>query len=258
VTDDGVRVAYTRYGVGGPGYIVIHGWCCEQSLVESVARHLAPRARAVTLDLRGHGASGRPRNALDLHGFVEDVRAVAADAGMRRAVLVGHSMGGRVALAVADALPRLVKALVLLDAAVFEEPRYVAERWRQLSGPGFKAALRSRVAALCSSPTLPSTAVRVSKVMAATPRRTALESLRVADSIDAPNALRRFAGPVLYVAASSPRESMEVLRRMRPDLLYAQAAGAGHFVHLDAPAQVEGAMDRFRALELERGRGSGR
>src|SRR6185437_10397956 len=99
--------------------------------------------RAVTLDLRGHGRSARPRAALDLEGFVEDIRAVARAARIRRAVVVGHSMGGRVALALASVMPALVRALVLLDTAVSEEPGYVAQRWRQLSERDFKAALRA-------------------------------------------------------------------------------------------------------------------
>jgi len=254
VTGDGVEVAYTRFGGRGQPYLLLHGWCCEQSLMAPLARQLGRTDRAVTLDLRGHGRSARPRAALDLEGFVEDIRAVARAARIRRAVVVGHSMGGRVALALASVMPALVRALVLLDTAVSEEPGYVAQRWRQLSERDFKAALRARVAALCASPTSPWTARTVSAVMTATPRTTALESLRVADAIDAPSALARFAGPVLYIGASSAREPVQALRQIRPGLDYAQVVGSGHFVHLDAPGQVDAAMSAFRSLEMGRGR----
>jgi len=214
-----------------------------------LARHLGRTFRAVTLDLRGHGRSGRPAYPLELGGFIDDVRAVARAAGIRRTVIIGHSMGGRIALALASAMPELVGACVLLDTAIFEEPDYVAARWRQLSRGNFESALRSRISALCATPTLPSTASHVSSVMTAVTRRTALESLLVADALDAPGALASFAGPVLYIGASSPREPLQGLRRVRPDLHYAQVVGAGHFVHLDASAQVEAVIARFRSLK---------
>src|ERR1051325_771265 len=196
-TQDRVRIGYTVFGTRGQPYILLHGWCCDQSLMAPLARHLGRTFRAVTLDLRGHGRSGRPAYPLKLGGFIDDVRAVARAAGIRRTVIIGHSMGGRIALALASAMPELVGACVLLDTAICEEPEYVAARWRQLSRGNFESALRSRISALCATPTLPSTASHVSSVMTAVTRRTALESLLVADALDAPGALASFAGPVL-------------------------------------------------------------
>ena len=250
LADDGVSVAYASLGTGPRNFILVHGWCGAQALMAPLARRLGRRSRAITIDLRGHGRSGRPQTPLTAPGFVADVRAVAANAGVRRAVLVGHSMGGRVALAVAGALPALVSGLVLLDTAVIEDPAYVAARRRAIRSGQWPAALEARVEPLCAPPATSRTGNLVRGVMLRVPRPVALESLDASDSIDAPTPLAGFPGPVLYIGASQPRESASALRALKPDLEYAQVVGAGHFVHLDAAEQVEAALNRFCRLEL--------
>ena len=76
---------------------------------------LAERYRVVAIDLGGHGASGRNRRAWTIPAFAEDVRAVAQALEVRRAVLVGNSLGGPVALEAARLLRGRVIGVVGVD-----------------------------------------------------------------------------------------------------------------------------------------------
>ncbi|HET6560463.1 MAG TPA: alpha/beta fold hydrolase [Marmoricola sp.] len=119
----------------GPDLLLVHGLTdCSGGWSQAV-EHWKDTYRVTTLDLRGHGESPRFTAAqLDEHPgdvMVDDVVAVAGR--LDRPVLVGHSLGGAVALTVAARHPDLVRALVLEDPAPRspEEPQRLPERGRQ-------------------------------------------------------------------------------------------------------------------------------
>jgi pimeloyl-ACP methyl ester carboxylesterase len=97
-----------------------------------VARGLETTARVVALDLRGFGDSERaPDGAYALSDFSADIDAVARELSLGRFTLVGHSLGGRIAMYYAATRPDAVSALVLLDAVPEMNPsgsRVVRER----------------------------------------------------------------------------------------------------------------------------------
>jgi pimeloyl-ACP methyl ester carboxylesterase len=98
--------------VSGYQLVLLHGQPGSSADWQQVAGRLPPGLRVVALDRPGYGAS-RQRAG----GFAVNARAVVAeldDHGIERAVLVGHSYGGGVALAVAKLAPARVEALVLL------------------------------------------------------------------------------------------------------------------------------------------------
>ncbi len=106
----GLRIAYEAAGTGTPPVLFIHGAFEDRT-------YFAPRRRVVNLELRGHGESDTAET-VSIADFAVDVLAVADSAGVDRAVLCGHSMGGPVAPAVAAARPTLVDGVVMLDGKV--------------------------------------------------------------------------------------------------------------------------------------------
>ena len=71
--------------------------------------------RVVTLDLAGHGRSGRERKDWSMAAFGQDVRAVVEALSLKKVVLVGHSMSGNVVLEAAKAMPERVVGIVPVD-----------------------------------------------------------------------------------------------------------------------------------------------
>jgi pimeloyl-ACP methyl ester carboxylesterase len=120
---DGARIHYVEAGAGEP-VVLIHGWNgCTYSYrytIPELARHF----RVVALDLRGYGHSDRsPRGDYSVAGQAALVRVVMQRLGIERAAVVGHSMGGGIALRLAADEPERVTRLVLVDSASGDEVR---------------------------------------------------------------------------------------------------------------------------------------
>lgn len=88
------------------------------AVVPALARDFVIRA----IDLRGHGRSGHPRHGYRQQDYASDVQAVLEDAGVAHPLIVGHSLGARVALAWADRHPDAAAALVLEDPPLSQPP----------------------------------------------------------------------------------------------------------------------------------------
>ena len=94
---DGTSIAWSRTGAGTP-VVLVHGITEAAVAFDPVTERLASTNEVITLDLRGHGESGRS-GAYDLAAMASDVAAVIAAAGVDRPHLVGHSLGGAVVTA---------------------------------------------------------------------------------------------------------------------------------------------------------------
>lgn len=111
----GERVAFVDEGAGEPPLLFIHGFGESTRTWDLVRPALAARHRTVALDLWGFGASARPPG-LKPAAWVRQVEGLLDHLGLEAAVLVGHSLGGRVALMCARDLPERVRGLVLVSA----------------------------------------------------------------------------------------------------------------------------------------------
>src|SRR4051794_1519973 len=98
--------------------LFIHGWTCNRTFFAPQLEHFAKRHRVVAVDLRGHGGSEAPQQAYSLSALADDVAWLSEQLGVRRPVLIGHSMGGVVALELLAARPDAACAVVLLDSPV--------------------------------------------------------------------------------------------------------------------------------------------
>ena len=102
----GRKVHFEVSGRGPSTLVLIHGWTCDGGFWAANLPGLAKRARVLVVDLPGHGSSD-PLIPSTMEGFGDAVLAAMDAARIRKAVLVGHSMGGAVMLAVEVALRRL-------------------------------------------------------------------------------------------------------------------------------------------------------
>jgi len=115
----GVRIHYVDRGAGAP-VVLVHGFtgaiqCCwiENGIVEELARD----HRVIALDLRGHGLSDKPRNPAAYDEIGEDVIRLLDHVGLRRAHVVGFSLGGIIATKLLTTHPERFISAVLAGAA---------------------------------------------------------------------------------------------------------------------------------------------
>nr|MDT0660547.1 alpha/beta fold hydrolase [Micromonospora sp. DSM 115978] len=123
-----LRVRHWPAGPARP-FLLVHGLSANARVWDEVAIHLARTGHPVyAVDLRGHGESSTPEDGYDLATAAADVAAVAAQMGLADAVVVGHSLGGTVALRLAVERPELVAGLALVDGGWFNTITSVGSR----------------------------------------------------------------------------------------------------------------------------------
>jgi len=116
LSSDGVRIVYDVTGNGTTTLVFLHCWACNRHFWKNQVDAFAPHYRVVTIDLAGHGDSGKDRKQWSTVGLAKDVVAVANDLHLRRMILVGHSMGGTVSLETARQLQGRILGVVLVDS----------------------------------------------------------------------------------------------------------------------------------------------
>lgn len=106
---------------GAPPVLCLHGITQSLATWEWLAPDLAGH-RVYRLDFRGHGGSGRVEGRYDFPGFVEDAVALCEQVIGEPAVVIGHSLGGATAAAMAQQRPDLVRGVVLEDPPLAAPP----------------------------------------------------------------------------------------------------------------------------------------
>ncbi len=161
VTVAGTQIAYREFGDGaGNGIVLVHGGAAHARWWDHIAPLLAAGRRVVALDLSGHGDSGR-RDEYTLDGWAAEVMAVAVAAGFARPpIVVGHSMGGFVALLAAGLYGAGLAGIAVIDSPVQDiTPEQRAARDARAFGPlrvyPAREAAISRFRPIPDQPTLP-------------------------------------------------------------------------------------------------------
>jgi len=91
---DGVALAYTEAGSGGPPLLLVHCWCGDHTHLDPQFEYFSRSHRVIAVDLRGHGVSDKPVQDYTMAGFADDLAWLRAQLGLAKPVVVGHSMGG--------------------------------------------------------------------------------------------------------------------------------------------------------------------
>ena len=102
----------------GPAVICIHGLTANHVCWASVADVLSPAHRLIAYDLRGRGESDKPDKGYSLAIHGEDLEALLDQFKLKKAILVGHSLGAHIALRFAATRPQRVERLVLIDGGL--------------------------------------------------------------------------------------------------------------------------------------------
>ena len=117
----GTRIHYRAWGDPGlPGVVLVHGGAAHSGWWDHVAPQLHAH-RVVALDLSGHGDSDR-RDGYDVRQWADEVVAVTAAEQLTRPVVVGHSMGGWVAVSVGTQHPDAVAGIAYIDSPLVDQP----------------------------------------------------------------------------------------------------------------------------------------
>jgi pimeloyl-ACP methyl ester carboxylesterase len=245
---DTTKIHYVSEGKGKNAIVLVHGWGGNLTLWRDHIAELSKRARVIAIDLPGQGMSDKPEMKYDMDLFAAAIDAVMKDAGVERAVLVGHSMGTPVARQFYRKYPQKTLAIVIVDGGL--RPFGTKEQREQfmapLRGPNYKEAGAQMFAAMTATLSA-ADKERVKTSAWSTPQHVlvsameamAEESLYGTDKINV---------PVLAILAKSPfwpPDTEQFFRSLAPDLEYQMWDGVSHFLFLDKPKEFNAAVIAF-------------
>ena len=129
----GQPVTYHKLGEG-PAIVLIHGITSSSRTWRDVMVNLAKDHTVIAPDLLGHGRSAKPRGDYSLGAYASGVRDLLAVLGIARCTIVGHSLGGGIAMQFAYQFPERLERLVLVDSGGLGEEVSIALRAATLPG----------------------------------------------------------------------------------------------------------------------------
>ncbi|MFP9097464.1 alpha/beta fold hydrolase [Flavobacterium sp. RHBU_24] len=115
-----ISISYTDTGKGAC-IVLLHGFLENQAMWDFFVEEYAKKYRVITLDLLGHGATGCLGYIHTMEDQADAVHAVLQELRIRKAMVMGHSMGGYVALAFAELYPDVVKGLLLQNSSALAD-----------------------------------------------------------------------------------------------------------------------------------------
>ena len=254
-TVDGVAVHYLDEGAGERAVVFVHGFPFQSSMWEpQIPVVIEAGRRAVAPDLPGFGRSAVPaeRTAYSIDGYADLVAALVDELGLGRVVLVGLSMGGYIALAVARRHPEVLAGLVLADTrADPDSPEGRQTRSDQQALVEERNDVTPLVDGLLTRVLAPAPSggggprhAEVGAMLGDMMRSTvpagwigALEAMK--QRRDQTDLLPRIAVPTLVVVgegdAIAPVDVAEAMAKAIPDVRFEIVPGAGHVANLENP-----------------------
>jgi pimeloyl-ACP methyl ester carboxylesterase len=234
-------------GSGGLPVIFVHSLAGNTSQWSAQLEHLRTRWRAIAFDLRGHGRSKPPADGdYAVESLAADIDTIVRQVDIPYLILVGHSMGGIVALAYADDHPARVAGILLVDPAgnvrkvpaddirqfmgAIDSGAYteaIEDWWNQMLA-GSDDAVRSRVI----------------QDLRNTPQETVVGIFKATLRYDPLPALIRYRGPILSIITPF-NDAPYSLHRLHPALPHRRIDGTGHWLQLDKPGEFNRLLDEF-------------
>jgi pimeloyl-ACP methyl ester carboxylesterase len=256
----GHTVVYRTMG-SGPPLVLIHGMVNSSRHWRAVAERLADRYTVIAPDLVGHGDSATPRGDYSLGAHATVIRDLLAALGIERATIVGHSLGGGIAMVFFWQFPERVERLALLSSGGLGPQ--VSPLLRSVAVPGFRAVLglianRFVIRLLKALGTQGRNVARALRPLdTAGTRQAFVQTLRAVIDV---HGQRVSANDRLYLLGDTPmlivwgeRDHTIPLEHGRaaheaiPGSRFVTLPKAAHFPHLDDPEGVAAALGEFMA-----------
>ena len=247
---DGVRIVYDVRGSGATTLLFVHCWSCDRSFWHNQVDVFADRYRVVTLDLGGHGESGKDRKTWTVLGLADDVRAVADALALNRIILVGHSMGGEVVLEAARLLHGRVIGVIAVDTLHNAEFQFTPQMMQPVADK-LKADFAGSMGGFMGSMFGPASdpAVRQwieTKAKAADPKVAVALMLDFAN-LDLKKLFSGAGVPIRAINAKPPGAPLTTVEANRKYADYDAVLidNVGHFIQLERPAEFNQHLAKF-------------
>lgn len=253
---NGTRLAYEEMGVGNRSLVFVHGWTCNHSHFSPQMDAFRQNYHVVAVDLRGHGQSDKPPMEYTLSVFAEDVAEICNELQLDTPIVVGHSMGGAVALEVAARYPDFLSGIVLIDTVLQPDTGFLdalRQMYSNLTTQDFSASIE-QIAAMLRLPSddedLRSSILEDMKGTCPEVALSAFEHHIL--SYDSTESILSCRVPSAYIRSLDFVANVEKLKSIWHGLYVAETLDSGHFSMLEVPDQINSMLGRFCSRVWER------
>lgn len=244
---NGIRLAYERRGTGSP-MVLLHGYPLDHQIWDDIVPLLADTFELIIPDLRGFGGSSTVDSFSAMEDYAADIAALLDQLEIQRAAIVGHSMGGYVALAFARLYPDrvtglgLVSSQVLADAPDRKEGRYKSAA--EVADKGIAGVVAAMTPKFTSDARLQEFAKQVMERQQPAGYIGALKAM--AERVDSTPLLSSITVPVVLVHGDAdaliPIDRAREVKSAIPGAHLVEIGGAGHVPMLDSPQKTAEAL----------------
>jgi len=258
VASDGCRIAVTlmrRGSASRPPIVLLHALAMDATMWVETVKALSERWTVYAIDCRGHGRSDKSHASISMQSAVSDVVSVLDYVGHRRAVIVGCSMGGTIALAFAARHPERTAGLVAIDTTAWYGDDAM-EKW----GKRADIAVREGMAALTEfqfdrwfSPAFrerrPDIVQASLDVFLRNDTAAYAASCRMLGAADERDRLAVYTGPTFIIVGegdyATPIQMAETITHHLPQATLTVIPEARHYTPLETPSEIAECIDQI-------------
>ncbi len=243
---DETRLHYVNYGKGDQALVLIHGWTQSADAWRDNIADLSKRSRVIVIELPGHGQSDKPQTTYTMDYFARAVDAVMRDTKVKRAVLVGHSMGTPVARQFYRKYPDKTLGIVIVDGSLrpFGDKAMTDQLMTGFRGPKYRDAVNQMMGFIGGPNLSVDLKQRIDSASMNTPQYVLVSAFEgmLDNSIWGDDKINV---PVLAIMAKTallPPNAEESFRMIAPKLDFLMFDGVGHFLMMEKPKEFDAAI----------------
>jgi pimeloyl-ACP methyl ester carboxylesterase len=241
------KLFYIEIGQGKP-LVCLHGYALDHTIWLKMSDEMKTSVKLILPDLRGHGRSPSPDGKYSMRTMAEDVLHLMDDQNLENICVAGHSMGGYIALALAEYYPDRLSGLALVASHAFEDlpekKKARIEDIERIRRSSVKEVLAEMPDRLTRDPEI---AGYCKQLISQTSKNGVMGVLEgMAERPDRTDILKAFKKPKVLIAGIDdqliPLKTSKDMARMIEELMLVEIKGAGHMPMMEKPFETGSAV----------------